>query len=228
MVPQKDLFQLSRLVLNSGIKVRLLAIALASIWILAACTPRVESGAVLFEDDFEVAGSGWPEQSDVEAITGYEDGAYAIDVHVSQLTVWASAGKDFSDVIIETNARTAAGPEDNGFGVICRYQDDDNFYFMLVSADGFYGIGTVVEREARFIHGEADIMDYSASLPTDYETLDIRATCVGDRLTLAINAEELATATATDFQTGDVGLIARSFLEPGVEVRFDNFKVTQP
>ena len=75
MVPQKDLFQLSRLVLNSGIKVRLLAIALASIWILAACTPRVESGAVLFEDDFEVAGSGWPEQSDVEAITGYEDGA---------------------------------------------------------------------------------------------------------------------------------------------------------
>ena len=131
-------------------------------------------------------------------------------------------------MIIETNARTAAGPEDNGFGVICRYQDDDNFYFMLVSADGFYGIGTVVEREARFIHGEADIMDYSASLPTDYETLDIRATCVGDRLTLAINAEELATATATDFQTGDVGLIARSFLEPGVEVRFDNFKVTQP
>ncbi len=228
MILQSYLFGLNSHVLNSGIKVRLLAIPLASIWMLAACSTPVESGAVLFEDDFEVAGSGWPEQSDVEARTGYVDGEYAIYVHVSQLTIWAVAGLDFSDVIIETNARTAGGPEDNGFGVICRYQDDDNFYFMLVSADGFYGIGTVVDREARFIHGEADILDYSESLPTGYETLDIRATCVGDRLTLAINGDELATAVATDFQTGDVGVIARSFLEVGVEVRFDNFKVTQP
>jgi len=30
-------------------------------------------------------------------------------------------------------------------------------------------------------------MDYYESLPTGYETLDIRATCIGDRLTLAIN-----------------------------------------
>ena len=32
------------------------------------------------------------------------------------------------------------GPDDNDFGIICRYIDDNQFYYAIISSDGYYGI----------------------------------------------------------------------------------------
>ncbi|MFQ5408802.1 MAG: hypothetical protein ACE5FI_10345 [Anaerolineales bacterium] len=203
-------------------------IAAVILFTASGCAPAPESGTVLFQDDFSAADSGWPVQQDVEAATGYVDGEYEIAVQVPQLTVWSIFDASYDDVIVKVAARTAAGPEDNAFGVICRYQDDENFYFMLVSADGFYGIGAVVARETHFIQGAADVMDYSGDIPIGLVQNTITAACIGSELTLTINGVDLATASAPEFTSGKIGLIAKSFLEPGVEIRFDDLAVVQP
>jgi hypothetical protein len=56
----------------------------------------------------------------------------------------------------------------------------------------------------------------------------LRADCIGDKLSFYINFTEVASATDTDFPSGDVGVVAGSFAEPGVDVLFDNFVVIQP
>ena len=56
----------------------------------------------------------------------------------------------------------------------------------------------------------------------------IRAGCVDNTLTLIVNGETLAEYEDTEFTSGDVGLLAGSFTNPGTEIYFDNFQVLRP
>jgi hypothetical protein len=51
---------------------------------------------------------------------------------------------------------------------------------------------------------------------------------VSDHLSLYVNGQILADVRDATFETGDVGLIAGTFTEPGVDIRFDDFVVHQP
>jgi len=56
----------------------------------------------------------------------------------------------------------------------------------------------------------------------------LRADCIDDQLTFYINFTQVASASDSDFSRGDVGVVAGTFSEPGVDVLFDNFVVLQP
>ncbi len=56
----------------------------------------------------------------------------------------------------------------------------------------------------------------------------IQADCEGENLTLSVNGTVLADVTDNRFSSGDVGLIAGTFDEPGTDILFDNFFVRQP
>ena len=199
-------------------------VVLAAIVALAACrqaTP-IPSGAVLFEDDFTDSASGWNRGGGAD----YADGVYQIEVVEPQTKVWANPGQKFTDVIVEVDATTLAGPQDNDFGVQCRVQDGENFYFLLISADGFQVIGKVLKGEPTFL--SADVMQPSDAIAQGNETNQLRADCVGKELTLTVNGALVAQAADDSFAGGDVGLTAGSYVEGGVQVLFDNFKVIQP
>ena len=56
----------------------------------------------------------------------------------------------------------------------------------------------------------------------------IQAECIGSNLTLTVNGEQVLTAQDSSLTGGDVGLIAGTFDEAGVDISFDNFVVTKP
>jgi hypothetical protein len=109
-------------------------------------------------------------------------------------------------------------------GLICRYQRGD-YYFFIISNDGYYVIG-------KFIGGNTLLLGQSEMQVTDTIQMGqmnhLRADCTGNKLTFFINFKEVASATDTDFATGDVGVLAGAFSQPGVDVLFDNFVVMQP
>jgi 3-keto-disaccharide hydrolase len=191
---------------------------------LAACRPGAPAtpGTVLFADDFTDTNTGWNRGGG----TDYADGMYKIIVAEPQTKVWANPGKKFEDVIVEVDAKTLAGPLDNDFGVQCRVRDNENYYFFLISADGFQVIGRVLKGEPQFI--SADVMQPEEAVVQGYESNHLRAACVGQELTLTVNGSLVAQASDDSLPDGDVGLTAGSYVEGGVEVVFDNFKVTQP
>ena len=189
---------------------RYLIIGLLSIIILTACQPTPESGAVLFSDGFASTDSGWNQQVDAEAITDYTAGEFQIAVLTTRLAVWSYTEREFDDVIIEVDARTADGPLDNLLGIICRRQDDTNFYYLVISGDGYYGIGRVIDSEDTLIHRENADWDSSDLITTGLLTHHLTATCIGNRLALAINGELLAETIDDTFSDGTIGLYAKS------------------
>jgi len=56
----------------------------------------------------------------------------------------------------------------------------------------------------------------------------IKADCVGSHLVLHTNGTQLADVQDATFSSGDVGLIAGTFAEPGTDIHFDNFVVKKP
>jgi len=185
-----------------------------------------EAGALLFQDSFEDPASQWDRVRQAEGMTDYDGGRYRIYVNDSNADYWANPGLHFTDVRLEVDAKRIGGPDNNNFGILCRYQDMRNFYFFIISSDGYYGIGKVENGRQTLI--EPDQMHPSKFIHQGSESNHILALCDGSRLTLAVNGEFVAEAEDNTFWEGDVGLIAGSFDEPGVDIIFDNFVVFRP
>lgn len=184
------------------------------------------SGALLYQDGFSDPSSGWDGVQSPEGMTDYEYEKYRIVVNAPNADYWSNPGLYFEDVQIEVDAIKDAGPDDNDFGVLCRYQDTENFYFLIISSDGYYGIGIVVNGHQRLL--EPPQMYHSEAINTGRSLNHIQAVCQGSRLALSVNGEFIAEAIDSTFSDGDIGLIVGSFDDPGVDVWFDNLSVKVP
>ncbi len=183
--------------------------------------------SILFVDDFSDPTSGWDRAtSAADGITDYENGYYRINVTSPDMDLWANPGLSFTDTRIEVDATKAGGPDDNDFAVICRYQDGMNFYFFMLSSDGYYGIGRMTPDGMELIGGEN--LEYSDLINQGSATNHIAADCLGSTLALSINGTQVLSVTDTNLTSGDVGLMAGTFGEVGTDIHFDNFLVRKP
>jgi hypothetical protein len=192
----------------------------------SADIPLDTSAEVLFSDAFSDPNSGWDRVQREEGITDYDRGTYRILVNQPQHDYWANPGRSFGDVRVDVDATKAGGPDDNDFGVICRYQDAQNFYAFLVSSDGFYGILKYSDGGSEALG--TDGMAASDAIRQGKATNQLRVECVGDELRLFANGELVHSVTDSSFGAGDVGLIAGTYDTSGTDIRFDNFVVYQP
>ncbi len=193
-------------------------------------SPPAEFGEALYADDFSDPASGWDQYSYDEASADYQDGQYKITVNSDLLNAWANPGQEFNDTAIEVIVTKNTGEDDNQFGIICRYQDVDHFYALLITADGY----SAIRKKTLEANSEGTNFLYLADwiespvINQGNATNLLRAECVGDRLTLYVNGVLLLEVFDPDFKTGDVGLLAGSFSAPKTEILFDNFVVTAP
>lgn len=181
-------------------------------------------GDVLYEEQFEDNTTGWARIANDHGIMDYDGGGYRILVREPGLNVWSTSEQNFGNVRVEADVIRLNGPDENRMGLLCRYRDGD-YYFFMITNDGYYGIG-------KFIGGMTLLLGQSEMQTSDAiqtGTMNhLRADCIGDKLTFYINFTEVASATDSDFPSGDVGVLAGAFSEAGVDVLFDNFVVLQP
>ncbi len=186
-----------------------------------------QASNVLFSDDFSNTNSGWDQRQDTNYVSDYANGGYRLYVNDTDYDIWANPSKSFpGDVRVEVDATKAGGPDDNDFGLICRYQDTDNFYFFLISSDGYAAIGKYEGGSQQLI--SSDNMVKVEGITLGAATNHIRADCIGSDLKLYVNGNPVVTATDSSFTSGDVGLMAGTFSEPGTDILFDNFYVYKP
>jgi hypothetical protein len=204
---------------------------LLSLLLLSAClptsTPSISSanpGDVLYQEAFEDNTTGWHRVANENGIMDYDGGGYRILVRQPRLNVWSTAERNFGDVRIEADVIKLNGPDENRMGLMCRYQGG-NYYFFVITNDGYYAIG-------KFIGGLTLLLGQTEMQPSELiqkGTMNhLRADCVGSTVTFYINFTQVAAASDTDLPTGDVGLLAGSFSESGVDVMFDQFVAIQP
>jgi hypothetical protein len=183
-----------------------------------------------FEDDFSnPLAHSWDTASDSESTRSIESGSYRIRIAVPQRLVWSTPRQYFTDGRIEVDATKAAGPDSAEYGVICRYAEDPegshSFYYLVVAGSGHAKIVRVVANEQSKISASEIPLD---AVRGGDASNHLMAECIGNRLSLYANGIQLLTEIADGPSSGDVGIIATTYEQAGIDVRFDNFVVRQP
>jgi S1-C subfamily serine protease len=181
-------------------------------------------GQILFQDDFSNSNSGWDVGSLDNGSVDYVNGEYQVEVFTDNYVIWGNAYQYYDDVVVSVDVRVIEETGVGEFGVICRYQDFDNFYFLEATEDGYFGIWKYQDDEF------TALVDWTASdvIPTDGSAFTLTAACVGDTLSLAVNGVPLAEVNDANIPQGDVGLIAGTWDYGGLAVAFDNIVVRSP
>jgi len=220
-----------------AIKIMSKLIFICFIWVLSlsglsACQSRdsnsgsPDGSSVLFQDDFSNPSTGWVQLHASGGQANYADGVYQMRTYGANNNVLAVAGQRFGEARIEVDAIKVPGGRDNRFGLVCRAMDAGNLYVFLISSDGYYGIGKIIQNQPMLIG--MDSLLPSEKIPQGSGVTHLRADCQGSRLSLYVNGQKIYEVQDTDLIAGGVGLMVGSYSQDGTEVLFDNFKVYAP
>jgi len=126
-------------------------------------------------------------------------------------------------------ARQVSGPNDNAYGIICRYQNEENFYVFLISGDGYYAIGKYQTGDENVVYlTENGQFQPSDAINTGIASNEMEVSCLGNELSLAVNGAPLVSVNDPTFVTGDIGLAASTLQAATGVIEFDNVQVAAP
>ncbi len=190
-------------------------------------TPTVmPSGSVLFLDEFNFSSGDWKTISMDGTRVECEEGKLVFSVDDPYLDQWSVVGDTYTDTTILVIGQKNNGPDDNQYGLICRYQDEEHFYAFTIGSDGYGGIWKKEPEGVKML--SASVLEFHPEISTENQSNTIRADCVGEQLTLWVNGVVVEEVIDNSYTTGNVGLLAGSFSEGGVGVAFDHFIIIQP
>ena len=211
------------------IVIPLIMTLVASLYACTGSPAAPDTTNTLFSDNFSNSGTGWTQLKNDSGTIEYTNDSYQISVNKPSTLLLATPGKSFQgDVSIDVEVRKTAGSNDNYFGILCHYQNPQNYYLLMITSDGYSGIAmrkdgqdTLISPGLKFLKMDGIKMGGGTNL--------IRADCVGEKLTLFANGKQVSLAYNKDLTGGDTGLAVRSgSVEQDVNIRFDNFAVTSP
>jgi hypothetical protein len=150
------------------------------------------------------------------------DGAYhLVTTESAALAVGVSQSLSLENFSLEVDAAQVGGEDDNEYGLICGYQDDDNYYEIAISGDGFLGFFAKERGRWQTISAfrSSDAVNRGNAvnklrLEVDKGSFEFY---VNDRL--ALQEFDLR------FGEGLIGFGCGSFADTGVHCSFDNLKV---
>ncbi len=180
--------------------------------------------APTFADDFDQPDSGWAQEIGDDYEMGYFEGQYRILVKKKNTVAWSTLGQSFTDFITVVEARQAGGPNNNGYGLIYRYQDKDNFYYFRISGNGFYSAAKMVDGKWKKLVGWTKSPHINKGQGTNH----LKLICRGRYMSFYVNGKHLFEWWDSTFAQGDIGLAAGTYDEAGVMIYFDNLEVYAP
>jgi uncharacterized repeat protein (TIGR02543 family) len=183
---------------------------------------------VLFSDDFSDETSVWDTFSDENGSVSYENGwLHLVNYSTASFATYAFVYQYFTDFILEVETKLVGGTDNNWHTVICRNQDDYNYYDFGISADGYYAIVKFIDGDQVPLTGSTPI--YSSYINQGVDAVNlIHIECIGSSLSLSVNEHVLTTITDATFSDGDIALATTSLGGSFTEIAFDNIIITEP
>lgn len=146
-------------------------------------------------------------------------GAYRLRIDAEETVAWSTSQLEAGDFYLEAATIHAGGPLNNEFGVIFRYQDDDNFYAYSISSDGYYRL----DRKEAGEWSSLITWTESGAIHTGENSFNLLGLLVeGAQIALLVNDTPLATFTDAAFASGAIGATAGTYDEAGVEIAYDD------
>jgi hypothetical protein len=185
------------------------------------------SGTLLFSDEFNDNSNSWGLSSDDSGAVSLLYQGMDIRIDQSNTMRWTVANPKFTDTRVDVDAVLLAGPTDDAYGTVCRFEDDQHFYGFIVTHDGYYGIFKMQDGQV-ILSDTSGGLKFSELIRQGGVVNHITTVCQSDTLSLSVNGQVLAEVEDDSYPSGQIGLIAGTYSTSGVEVFFDNLLVTQP
>lgn len=180
---------------------------------------------ILMQDDFSDPTSGWEEYDGTSGRATYTSGGYLVETAEEEKVMWGLANKNYSDIRIDVDATVLTGPKNgnNGYGVDCRVQSNDEGYSFYISSDGYFEIMKYQNEEYQHL------FDWKTSdaINKGNITNHLTVICQGSHLSLMVNDVLLAEVIDHSFSAGDISLSAISYEDDQTSVLFDNIIVQE-
>ena len=190
--------------------------------------PNTSKG-VVFSDDFSDPESGWDRFQNETGATDYTNAGYMIFIKKENFIKWSNLSRVVpADLRIEVDVSKQYGADDNAYGVLCRYQDPENFYYFLISSDGFGGIGRREDGQLKIISSTDGKLEPISSINQGDASNHLRVDCVGDNLTMYVNGNQVLQVTDGTFSSGSIGLVSRTYDIGGTGILFSQLAVLKP
>ncbi len=176
-----------------------------------------------FQESFDAPGE-WQVGEDANAAAQVTAGRYEVLVKAPGSIYIGGNDLRFADGVVEVTATQVAGPVDNGYGLVLRHDPATNsFYMFEVSGDGFFWAG--------FCRQSCGNQGWEAS-PAVRPGLGapnrLRVEASGANLTFIVNDVVVARVDDPGRSDGLVGLLVETFGLGGVQVAFDDLRVSPP
>ncbi len=121
------------------------------------------------------------------------------------------------------------GSVESAYGIIFRATPNaTDFYYFLISVDGFYSIGGCQNgcKDGNFVRVGDNMWSSSAAITPGLGQRHLLAVeAIGDNLTYYINDVEVGSYTNPNFIKGDLGILVQTF-DSAATVAFDNLAFT--
>jgi hypothetical protein len=179
---------------------------------------------VLFADDFSDPLSGWPTLENAQGKYSYQADGYHISVYEVNSAPWAKTNRQDDNVSIYVDASPVTEAANGYYGLLCRIQENQDFYYFVVQNNGYYAIGKIKNRSIQPLVG----WEESNAIHRGSQTNRLRADCMGNTLRFYANNVLLGEVIDSDFSSGYSGIVVDALDPQGFEVRFNNFLITKP
>ncbi len=198
--------------------------------VLAACggaeptqETEPENIEVLLSETFD-SEDAWEIYSDANSDLKVVDGVYQIEVNDAGY-IWGQNDLKTEDVTIEVEATQLSDFDENGYGIICRADANNNGdgYYFLISGDGY---ASIRKGDGADVPELTEWTKYSA-INKGQATNKIKAVCAGDQLALYVNDELVAEATDSTFPSGFTALTAVAEEGGNARITFDNLTISK-
>lgn len=218
----------------------------------------VEPGKVAYIATFDGFEEDWSQYQGVLTAQITDTEALLLEAGDPNSGPFSVTQQYFGDFDVRVQATPIEGPEDNGYGLIFRLQDngnsnlsDDSYYWFLISSDGYYQVVRVLNGQSKQLSAwiPADAIQQGIGVTNwlrvvargDHFRFFINNTpvqlCVPDNpdgestftaLNECVQGQMVDELVDASIASGRLGVIAHSFDEPGVAVEFDNLVVFGP
>ena len=203
------------------------AMKLASVLATTLCLLSAHSAASgrVLRDDFSNPGSGWPNfaaarSSDLGFAVYQDGGGYQLTPVQDGVFGFIAAPKQAqsNNVKIEADVFVYAGIGAGAGGVVCRFQDNNNFY-------GFIGLGDASVAIVKIEDGKASTLARTAIQSVMPGAVDTRFTvrCEGPRLTLEASGATRLSVEDSSLRSGKTGLLVIGEKLAGTSVSYKEF-----
>lgn len=179
-----------------------------------------------YSDDFGSEDDRWPTVEYEQGSIAFARRGLNFRITAPNYALWTTgqeiAGLNPADMLVESEVVRRRGANNDTYGLLVRYVDNDNFYYFGISGAGTFSFWRVVAGEWRAL------VEWTAStaiLTADEDVNRLGVLAQGDRFLLLVNDVPVADVHDATFAAGGAGFYAGTYEQNDLDVTFDNMDV---